>query len=482
MMQRFGPSDSPLAPVGLPSSISAATATTEVAAASVLRLPSGDVAVDFRATATDDKHHSATYELLVSNDTPSPLATFAYAVEAPGNRKQMTWNAIVVPPYSAIAVEIDVAIPRRRRMPRVIAEVFSDEAQLTLDAPPPSDPRGGKRHFALIASACFVLALGAGAYAGTRPRVIALGAPDSVRGGVAFSVAYAMADASTGRYVVETPDGLQIRRGDLSSASGAFAVTLPKSATSNGYDVHVWANGRFGAGERTTHVLALPISPSVAVRHDRTPPLRLGSLALERDVVGGGESIVISYHATEDPGMVRLIDALGTVRAEALLNRRGRSIIVAPHVDADQDFRIVATVENGRGRDEVTTPVTILHSTAPAVAASGTATAPGAAVGESLASVGSAKSMSIAPIAVDRDQILGRDVVVRVDRFVKNLHVSLMGTSTDEIVGIDVRPGERTVLLSPPDTLAPARYAVVATYTSGLGQETLIRPITIRAR
>ncbi len=276
-----------------------------------MRLTGGDVAADLRPIRMADKRRRATYELLVANETQAPLATFAYALEAPARQRHMTWNAIVVPPFSAIAVEIDIAVPRRRAMPRVVADLFAGEAQLTLDAPPHCHPRAPSRRAAFVATAVVLLALGAGTLAATRPRVLALAAPDSVRAGTPFSVAYAFGDATGGRYFVESAEGMQLRRGTLFGREGAFTIALPGAAISHGYDVHVWARGGWGSDERTTHVVALPSRTQRAKvpQRDIARPAGLGPLALERDIVHGGDSIVVAYRAPQDPGSVRLIDA-----------------------------------------------------------------------------------------------------------------------------------------------------------------------------
>jgi len=448
-------------------------------AGSVVRLPHGDIAADFRATnVRGGRTPGATYELLVANDTPAPLATFAYAPVG-ATRGRITWNAIVVPPFSAIAVEIDVAFGRHRPRPRLVAELYSDEAQLTLDAPWPSAKAGlPRRSLAAIATALAVL-LGAAAFAQARPHVLALAAPATVRGAAPFSVAYALAPGSHGRYVVETPDGLQVGRGEIDAQSGAFTVALPAAATSHGYDVRVWASGRFGSDERTTHVVALPERrASRVVARTPLPMARVAGLTLERDPVHSGEPIVATYSPTEATGVVRLIDALGTVRAEALLNRRGRSIIVAPTVDIDQDFRVVATAQAGTAHAEAAVPVTILHAVVVATSQAAVPGAPGARTADAARVTAPHGS---APIAVDAVQHLASPIVVRVDAYRPSLHVALMGSSADEISGRDVAPGDATVLLQPPANLTTANYAIVATYATGLGQETLIRPVTFRA-
>ena len=476
MLQRIEARDSRLAIRESTGPVPTTPASPSATAGSVLRLPFGDVAADLRPTGIRNRPRRATYELMVANDTPNPLATFAYAPDAT-SRGRISWSAIVVPPFSAIAVEVEVALGRKRATPRVIAELFADEAQLTLDAAPqPSEMRTAAKRSIAITSAVLIVALGATAFAAVRPRVLALAAPATVRGGAPFTVAYALGESARGSYVVESPGGLQIRRGTLDGRSGAFTVVLPAGHISNGYDVRVSTTGRLGSDERSAHVVALP--DRAAQRHPAravalaSDVARVTDLALERDTVRGGEAIVVTYRATADSGVVRLIDALGTVRAEAMLNPRGRSLIVAPTVDADQDFRIVATALRGATHAEIAAPVTILHG-ASAVAAAATARL----ADERAVSI----PRTVAPIAVDPIQDPSHPIVVRIDTYRPGLHVALMGSSSEEIVGSDVAPGDVSVALRPPPQLSGVRYSIVATYATGLGQETLIRPITFRA-
>lgn len=464
-----------LADAGSKLSLSAGTEEAHASAGYVVRLPHGDVAADFKATGFHTgRERVATYELLVANDTPEPLATFAYAPDA-GSRGRITWNTIVVPPYSAIAVEIDVTASRRHPRPRIVADLVSDTAQLTLDATQaPHDRRFPNRTSVAAIATALLVALGASAFAQARPRVLALAAPATVRGGTPFTVAYALDRENPGRYVVETPDGLQVRRGSLGRRSGAFTIALPHVKTSTGYDVHVWSTGRFGTDERTTHVVALPDLPTHHRAEGSIPASlaapTIGDLALASDTVRGGEAIVATYRATTTTGIVRLIDALGTVRAEALLTPRGRSILLAPLVAADQDFRVVATVERGVTHAEAVAPVTVLHDAPPAdtTQRARSITAPADAV------------PGTAPISVDRVQRAGRPIVIRIAAYRPGLHVALMGPSANEISGADVAPDATSVVLAAPSDPADAAYAIVATYASGLGEETVVRPLTFR--
>jgi hypothetical protein len=453
-----------------------------------MALPTGTVAGDFRPVGTPRRGRSASYELMVANDTAGPLATFAYAVEAPSAANRITWNAIVVPPYSGIAVTLDFPLPRRGRSPRVVAELHSEDAHLTLDAEPPRAPTATiVRRTVLSVAACLLLAFGGSAIAESRPQVLALAAPDDVRGGSPFSVAYAVGHSNDVQYSVETPDGLQVRRGKLDPHASAFTVSLPATPLSNGYDLTVTASGPLGTSTRTTHLVALPaLPPATAMLTHHRRGARIVALALERDIVRGGDPIVVDYRANAKAGTVRLIDELGTVRAEALLGPGGRSIIEAPLVDADQDLRIVVDAERGGSRDEAEVPVRVLHGDPAAFAVTlpevpAPAPEPLREMPAPVRDDAADEAALQAPIVVNRVQIAGMPIVVHVVRHEPGLRVSLLGTAGNELSSTDVDPGESTVIL--PGVLGRARrLAVVATYARGFGSESIVKPIVLRKR
>jgi len=453
-------------------------------AGSALSLPLGEIAGDLRPLAGTVRPRRATYELLVSNDTPLPLATFAYAVAGTPSNARMTWNAIVVPPYSAIAVALEIALPARGRALRVVAELHSKEAQLTLDAPPPGlSVRGLARRVAVAGSTLALACAAAASAALNRPEVYALAAPEAVRGGTPFNVAYAVGNESAASYVVETPDGLQVGRGRLARAAGAFTIALPPSAVSAGYDIRVTATGPLGSDERSTHLLALPALPHafVASSGPHRAGARIAAFRLAGDAVRGGEAIIADYRTTARAGSVRLIDELGTVRAEALLNRTGRSILVAPYADVDQDMRVVVTTERGTARDEAALPVRVLSAEPAAVAAAGAVAAPATAAqdpGESEDSPPLAPA-GASPIAVAPRTLAGGAIAVRILRHEPDLRVALFDAAGAELQSLAVPPDASTITLAAPAGTTTERASVIATFSKGFAQETFVRPVTL---
>jgi len=483
----------PKAPLSLrPPALPARVSPEAPPAGSVMELPLGEIAGDFHAMAGGRGRH-ASYELLVSNDTPLPVATFAYSTAQSKNRNQMTWNAILVPPYSAIAVEIDVMLPRRGRPPRVVAELHAEDAKLTLDAGPPYQfSRGIARRATLLLSAILLFAVGGVSLAKTQAHVIALAAPETVRGGTPFTVAYALGDATGGEYTVETADGLEVGRGKLGTGSGAFALSLPAKPVSSGYDVRVFAHGRFATDVRAAHVVAL--AATAAAPNAAPHSLSVKGLTLQNETVHGGDGIVVDYRTSATSGYVRLIDEIGTVRAEALLSPHGRSMLQAPYVDTDQDLRVVVDAQAGTARAEAEVPIRILHAD-PALIGTGAggavpvpAIVPGAGSAAAAAPVNANPAAASLPaadgdgiIAVAPVQHIGQPIVVRVQHYQPGLRVVVMGDSGEEIEGVDVGPGDASAILPALSGIQPHRLAVVATYAKGFGQDTFIRPISLRS-
>jgi hypothetical protein len=507
----------------LPSTREIAVAAIEramPAAGSTLALPQGEIAGEFRASGRLDKRRRPIYELLIANDTASPIATFAYALED-RLQSRITWDAIIVPAHSAVAVEIDAVAAIKGRAPRMIAEVYAQDSKLVIDAK--SDPgiaRGAARRAIAAAAALAVVLTGSLAYAAMRPHVIALAAPQNVASGASFDVAYD-ARGSSATYSVQTPDGTEVAAGNLDPHAGSFSVALPHADVSQGYDVRVDASGPLGEDSRSVHVVALAPIAALADARPRETPVNVTHLSLAKDTVESGQPIVVSYRSTVPTGTVRLIDQYGTVRGEALLSAHGRSTLVAPYVDADQDLRIVVSAQRGDAHAASAIPVTVKHvapaaetaqapasATVPALTANANANATTNAASvaqraaenpEDAAAAPAAQSHDTGPsgpvvddraepvvvvpgppISVDAHQVAGQPVRVSVLRHDDGLHLSMMAPGGAELVSENVASGVSSVLLEAPTGLVNGGkgYSIVATFSRGVGQETVIRPIS----
>jgi hypothetical protein len=180
-----------------------------------------------------------------------------------------------------------------------------------------------------------------------------------------------------------------------------------------------------------------------------------------------------------------------------LLSPHGQSMLEAPYVDADQDLRVVVDAQSGAARAEAEVPVRVLHAdptltlgaggraliAVPAIAANGS---DGGASGTTDASATAPPSVPLPAgddggvVSVSPLQHKGTPIVVRIARHEAGLRVAIMGDSGDELVGADVSQSDSTIVLPALGGPQPSRLSVVATYAKGYGQETFIRPITLR--
>ncbi|MFY9779613.1 MAG: hypothetical protein WAJ85_03760, partial [Candidatus Baltobacteraceae bacterium] len=389
---------------------------------------------------------------------------------------------------------------------RVVAELHTGSAHLTIDAGPPPD-RARRPLLLQIAALCLATLLAVFATVGylyARPQVVALAAPDAVEGGTAFSIAYGLTGASNARYSIDSADGKKVAQGTLAAKDGSFSIALPAGTAAKGYDVRVIASNMLGADSRATHVVALPAAAELKI-----------AASLQHSEVKGGDQVVVNYRTAATDGSIEIVDQLGTVRAETLLNPGGSSILIAPSVDKEQDYRVLVRASRGNSTREKQLSLRIEPGApAPAIALGGamvpaidgipppavpaaaptvlpTSAAPSGAVAGTTDD-SNAQVITVSPqfdlsagdpIALtSKDVKSGATFAVKILHDEHEMHVALMDTTGDEVTGVDVAPGARTANLTAPHVHRPDKYLVVATFADGHGQETVVRPITVGTR
>ena len=442
-------------------------APSQLGAGSVLALPSGHVAGDLRPLGVDARRRVALYELRIANETATPLISFAYPLGPTGPGGTVSWSTVRVPPRTSVAVPVEIPISRRRPLERVVAELHGDGVHLTFDADPPKRSNNRLRA-AGLAAAALLGGLCSGAYALERPQIAALAAPERVRADQPFQVAYAIGPAADRvGYSVATADGRVVAQGTLKPQGSAFAVTLPTSGRSTGYDLRVTAANRFGQDRRVMHILAVAPEPAHGGKH----PKPSAAFALEAETVEGGQPIVVDYPRTIGAGTVKLLDQDGTERASALLSKRGSSIVVAPRVEVAQDFRLVIDVPRGATVAESALPVRIVPA------------APQPAPPKSPRTKAAANAPEGSPITLGTAKLRsGQPIVVTIRRYAPNLEIALMDDKGEELRKVAVRPEDKQLNIEAPSVTDDARFLIVATFNRGTGQESVIQSILVRPR
>jgi hypothetical protein len=450
----------------LPSARPLALQETRLGPGVLVSLPTGSIAGDLRAIRSDAARRLTTYELVVTNESIGPVAAYTYALGLPLDAGA-NWRTVTVPPFTSIAVTIDIPFAPRGTEQRVVAEIHSGEAHWTIDAHGPRvvepPPKPAKLAAVLALAVAF---LAGGAYLAFGPRVTALAAPPSVPGGNDFQVAYATSGAERIRWHVENADGVELRGGNLREPRGAISLQLPPATRAEGYDLRLDAASPFGTQTRTVHVVAVPDTAKLAAE-----PVRIASLAVASQTVSAGRPILVTYRTNAGAGTVSLLDQSDNARATSRLDGSGTTTLQAPRVSEDQSFRILLDAERNGAHAQSSVGVTVKAGGAAAFAAAPVT----AAEPDGTDAAGNAW------ISLPKQRYRSGDVIpVTLARNLSNVHVAIANAGGVELSSKDVLPGERTAALLVPDVTATTKLLVVASFGRGVGQETVVRSIVIR--
>jgi len=458
---------------------------TTLPAGSEIATPNGQIAGALRLLALDLRRLVATYELLVANQTNGPLAAFCYAVGVGDPGTRMRWSAVTIPPHSSVALPVEIELPKRGKLRRIVGELHADGAQLVVDAEPPALRRARAVEFGALAGAAGLFLAGAAALSLAHPRVAALAVPDQVESGKPFQVAYALGPtALRGDYSVLAGDGREVAHGALDPRGGVLTLSVPAAKTEQRYAVRLWARNPLGSASSDATVLAAATrAPHLA----NVAGVHMPAVWLDQDIVTGGAPIVVHYVTDAKAGDVKLLDQDGTERAAALLNRHGSTIVVAPMVESAQDFRLVVVARRGGALTQSQIAVRVTPGYTPQAAV------PPAAAPPSEPSVSSDSALPPAagaaafaagdPIVLARTTFSsGETIVVTVLQTVPNLRVALLDDSGQEIQSVDVVAGRDRVLLEAPNETSVGHFTVVATYGPGTSEQSVIHSIVVRAR
>lgn len=406
----------------------------------------------------------AKFVLMVENRSAYALETFTYASAGrPGEAPSAV--AIAVPANASLSVSFYVPVPRERPL-RAVTEVHLESGVAVFQATPLAPRRLGWYFAPFAVLAVLVLFLASGF---ARPSVSALVAPATVLASRPFPVDYVFAWAQGGEYRVVSDAGVEAARGMLSERAGSFLVALPRETAQRNYTLDVTARSQLGTGARHVRIAAEPDPlPHVVarkpalVRPRPAPVFAVDRLAVGQTSVEAGKPVMVYYRVASTAGLVRLIDQYGTVRAEALLDRRGNSILVAPSVQTDQDFRVVvhASYGNAQAERSVSLRVTRARSLDDLLAA--------------------ARRDKTGPIVLLADTVAaGEPIKIGIAQNESGMRVALVDPQGQEVAASAVASDQNEVTLNAPAVAGPARYSVTATYKDGVSEQTIIRYLTI---
>ncbi len=354
-----------------------------------------------------------------------------------------------------------------------VAEIVGEGVRCIVEAPAPTI---GKKAFsyALMAAASLIFGLlaiaAAAALGGLLPRIAAFAVPPMALAGTTVQAEYSASGIGKLSYAVAAPDGRSLQGGPLADRSGSIPVAIPASRAPGAYTLHMMMQGPLGSVDATRVLNAI-----VPARTGRAKVARIGSISVSPIIAKPGETIDVSYTATAQSGYVRLLGVDGTIWGEKPFSLRGETQFVVPYFSGAREMRVLVHVARGQTSAQSTAGLVV------ADLASRPASGDTQVVGDDESGSGSiADGSANGTFAVLTPRVRsGNPIKIRILSPRNGMRFALTDSQSHELAHLDAGTDADVVTLPAPAVSVPTRYVVVASFTDGFGQESIVQPVTI---
>lgn len=427
-----------------------------------IRVGGGQLAAFLAFAGYDRKIGTARYALRVLNNTPFAAQAKMF-VEARGSQLSAYPMAFDIAPYSMrddiVPVRMDVTGP----YDRAIVQVITGESCFTVEAPPPPRDPPAWAAWCAIAALPIVLIAAAGV---SRPRILDVVAPQKAAAGSVVRVPYQVSGIGSVEYDFDTRDGLQLAAG-LTSQSGVLKLQIPHDGIGAPYTLHVRIRNMLASDERAKTIAAVAApKPKTAAPPDGA---LIDALAVTPSPAQAGGPLVVRYATKAQSGDVWLLDAAGTTWAHSPLSHSGSTQLVIPKAAAGREMRVVLHAQRANAHAESSVGIAVLPS-AQAVAKIAQPAKP-------KQSQVAAPELSVSPQVVSA----GDTVTAAVSGVHGDVRITLMNANGATLSEGDVGEGG-AVTLNAPNVGTPTAFFVVATFTSGVSQQSVMKRLTVTPR
>ncbi len=437
-----------------------------------LQTGSGSVSSLFALAAFERRDGVALYALRVINHTRGELLCSIWILSRRGELVLVNAEPILVNPNATHAARVPVWVQGFPAFDRVLLEVSGEGVHCIVEAPAPQTR--SRNLFAPIAAACVMLGVLALAITlslkAALPKIAAFVVPPETLAGTTVQAQYDAQGLGAVSYSVKAPNGKQIAGGRLTENAGAIPVAIPAAPGEGAYVLELDKSGPLGkAGEiRVLNTVAPRLAGGA----------RIESLAVRPAVAKPGQTIAVTYSANADAGTVRLVDSAGTVWAQQPFSRNGETTLTVPSLRDGAQMQVVLTVAKAS---------TAAKSMAGLVVASALHPIAGAAAGR--VEIAGDDDPNV-PAATDADsngtfQVLdrtvksGQPIRIHIISPRNDMRIALTDSQSHEVAAQNVGAQSDTVTLTAPNVTQATTYTVVATFTDGFGQESVVAPVTV---
>lgn len=442
-----------------------------------VKTAAGAVAAAFVLESYDRHHRFAIYTLRVSNNLKTRLICRIWLVSPDGAASLGYPHVIDVAPYSQRSTDVPVWLDDSAPFSRALAEIAGDGVECIVEAaappaertfalPPAMAAAGSARAAAFAGIGVAALAAAVFAVSLAVPRIAAFAVPPMAIAGTTVRAEYSASGAGRLAYDVLAPDGRELAGGTLRERSGAIPIAIPASNDDGAYTLQLSLRGPLGTAKEVRVLNTEPRGRDAAAVSD---------ISVNPVVATPGQAVTVTYAASGTGGYVRLLGTDGTIWGQRPFSHSGKASFTVPPLGNSREMRVLLHVTKGRSTAESSAGLVL---SVPA-AASRPATA-AVAAGDPSDDTAAAAAGANGTFSVLNPRVRsGGTVRVQIISPRNGMRISLNDTQSHEISGVDVGADAQTVTLHAPNVTLATRYTVVASFTDGFGQESIVEPVTV---
>jgi len=427
------------------------------------------VSAFFSLEGFDRRRGVATYALRVINRTNGALICRTWVLAANGEPVLAYPELFEIEPFSTSATIVPVWPRDFLSFDRAIAEIVGNGVHCIVEAAAPPQRKPGRTQ-AIVAAASIVAGIltfaAALALRGAEPRIAALSVAPSALAGTTVEAQYSASGAGGLSYLVTAPDGHRVAGGRLQDRSGSIFVPIPASTKAGAYALRVSMEGPLGGTTETRVINAIQSAAAGA---------QIDDISVHPMVAKPGQTINVAYAAAADGGYVRLEGTDGTIWAQEPFSKGGQTRLVVPPVADGRELHVLLHVTKGNSAAQSMAGILVASAPAPVPAAQAPAQNPGDPNLPADVDPDANGTFEV-PIRTLRS---GEAIKVRILSPRNGMRISLNDTQSHEIAGTDVGVDADVVTLQAPSVAVATRYTVVATFTDGFGEESIVQPVTV---
>ncbi len=448
---------------------------TSPGSGTAIQTAAGSISAFFTLEGFDRRRGVATYALRVVNSTKAALICRTWLVTRKGDSIFACPGLFEILPSSTTTTQFSIVPRDVGPFDRAVAEIAGAGVQCIVDAPAPVIKKAHASYAVLAAASLivgFLAITAATALLGAVPRIAAFAVPPMALAGTTVQAEYTALGSGKLSYLITMPDGRRLQGGQLADHSGSIPVAIPVSNEPGAYTLQMTMQGPLG-NAKEVRVLNAVMPPKPRMRGGA----EIGNLTINPAVAKPGQAIDVSYSASGDHGYVRLEGKDGTIWAQQAFSSNGETWFVVPRISGAGEMRVLLHVANGRSAAESVAGLAVADTTA---APSTDSDAPAVAGDDDSGSaVADASNANATFEVLDRAVKSGNPIHVRILSPRNGMRISLDDLQSHEVTGADVGADDDSVALRAPAVNIATRYTVVATFTDGFGQESIVQPVTI---